>query len=73
MKISIFVKPRSKKEAVEEQPDGTFVVRVNALPTNGQANKRAVELLAKHFNTPKSTVQLSSGGKSKHKIFEILN
>lgn len=73
MKISVFVKPRSKTEAVEEQPDGIFIVRVNALPTDGKANKRTIELLAKHFNIPKSDIQLSSGGKSKHKVFEILN
>lgn len=73
MKISVFVKPRSKKEAVEEQPDGTFIVRVNTLPVDGKANKRAIELLAKHFKVAKTTIQLSSGGKSKNKVFEILN
>lgn len=30
MKISVAVKPNSKKESVEQQPDGSYLVRVNA-------------------------------------------
>ncbi len=72
MKISVFVKPRSKKESVQKQTDGSFIVRVNELPVDGKATKRAAELLAKHLKVPKSKVQLRSGGKSKNKVFEIL-
>jgi uncharacterized protein (TIGR00251 family) len=71
MKISVTVKPNSRKESVEEIEPGQFVVRANAPPVEGAANERVIELLAEHFGRPKSRVRLVSGGKSKRKIFEI--
>lgn len=71
MKITVAVKPNSKKEAVEILPDGSYLVRVNAPPVEGAANERVVELLAKHFKRPKSSIALVSGHRSKRKIFEI--
>lgn len=71
MKISVQVKPNSKKEGVEPQPDGSLVVRVNAPPVDGKANKRVVELLAKHFGTSKSKVELVAGHQGKKKIFNV--
>lgn len=71
MKLTVHVKPRSKIESVTQLSDGSLIVRVNALPADGEANKRVQELLAKHFNCPKTKVQLISGAQSKKKIFEI--
>lgn len=71
MKITVTVKPNSKKEIVEELPDGTYVVRVNVPPIEGKANERVVELLSEHFRQPKSLITLISGQKSKKKIFSI--
>ncbi|MCB0391815.1 MAG: DUF167 domain-containing protein [Bdellovibrionales bacterium] len=71
MKISVKVKPNSKQELVDKQEDGTFLVKVNAPPTEGKANKRVIELLAKHFKVPKSKIELISGGKSKLKMFKL--
>jgi len=52
--------------------DGTFEVRVGVPPVEGKANKRAVELLAKHFLVSKSQIELVSGHKSKFKVFSLL-
>lgn len=71
MKISVQVKTQSKKEGVEKLDDGSYVVRVHVPPVDGQANKRIIELLAKHFKCPKSQVVLAKGAKSKNKVFEI--
>jgi uncharacterized protein (TIGR00251 family) len=71
MKITVTVKPNSKKESVEEQPDGSYLVRVNVPPVDGKANERVIELLAGHFRRPKSLITLVSGPKSKKKIFSI--
>jgi len=49
----------------------SYMVRVRAPPTEGKANERVVELLAKHFKVPKSSITLVSGFKSKKKIIEI--
>lgn len=71
MKITVAVKPNSKKELVEEMPDGSYTVRVNVPPVDGKANERVIELLSKHFKQPKSLITLVSGPKSKKKVFTI--
>ena len=71
MKITVQVKPNSKKESVEISTDGSYVVRVNAPPVEGRANERVLELLAKSLGVPKSKIELVSGLKSKKKIFEV--
>ena len=71
MKITVAVKPNSKKEMVEQLPDGSFVVRVNVPPVEGKANERVIELLSDHFRQPKSLIALVSGAKSKKKIFSV--
>lgn len=71
MKITVSVKPNSRKEGVEPQPDGSVVVRVNAPPIEGRANSRVIELLSEHFGCPKSRVRLVSGARGKRKIFEV--
>lgn len=71
LKVSVTVKPNSKKESVTINPDGSLVVRVNAPPVDGAANERVIELLAEHFNRAKSKIELISGHQSKHKRFEI--
>ena len=73
MKISVAVKPNAKKESVELLGDGSYVVRVNAPPTEGKANKRVIELLAKKLGVSKSSLELVSGHKGKKKTFKILS
>lgn len=71
MKITVQVKPNSRKEGVEDLPDGSYLVRVNAPPVEGKANERVIELLAEKFGIRKSAFTLRSGPKSKKKVFEI--
>ncbi len=70
MKISVTVKPNSRKESVEKV-NGSYLVKVNAPPSEGRANKLVVELLAKFFKKSKSSFELISGHRGKKKIFEI--
>lgn len=71
MKITVQVKTNSKKEGVLAMEDGSFQVRVNVPPIEGRANERIRELLADHFDIPKSHVEILSGLKGKKKIIEI--
>ncbi len=71
MKITVQVKVGCKVEGVEFLDDGSYLVRVRARPVDGEANKRVLEVLAAHFDTPKSRVNLVSGLKSRRKIFEV--
>ncbi|MBK9294203.1 MAG: DUF167 domain-containing protein [Oligoflexia bacterium] len=71
MKITVQVKPNSKKESVEKLPDGTYIVRVNCPPIDGRANERTQEMLASLFKCPKTSITLVSGAKSKRKVFSL--
>lgn len=71
MKIQVQVKIQSKKEMIEKQEDGSFIVRINTPPVEGKANKRVIELLSKYFRVAKTKIRLVSGEKSKKKSFEI--
>lgn len=71
MKITVQVKPNSKKEAVELLPDGTYLVRVNVPPVEGRANERAQELLAQFFKCSKTSISLVFGHKNKRKVFSL--
>jgi len=71
MRIKVKVKPGSKKDEIKKIHGDFYEVRVVAVPEKGKANKRVIELLAKHFKTAKSRVKLIKGKNSKEKIFEI--
>lgn len=72
MKVSVRVKPNSKKESVvRDETTGILLVRVNAPPADGKANQRVIELLAEFFNRPKSSFELLHGASGKNKIFKI--
>ncbi len=71
MKISVIVKPNSKREGVVASGEGTYTVRVSARPVEGRANERVVELLAGHFGVPKGRVTILRGVAGRKKIVEI--
>jgi uncharacterized protein len=71
LKITITVKPNSKKNEVLKSPDGSLVVFVNAPPVEGKANQKVIDLLSDFFNKPKRCISIISGHKGKHKLVEI--
>ena len=56
---------------VKIEVEGILKVLVGVSPEKGAANKRAAELLAKHFDVSKSSVTLVRGSRSRIKTFEI--
>ncbi len=71
MKIAVIVHPNAKREKVEKDLLETLHVYVNQPPLEGKANRAATQALADYFKISKSKVNLVSGAKSKHKLFEI--
>ncbi len=49
--------------------DGALKLKIAAPPVDGAANKKIIQLLSKKFSRPKSSIELVSGAKSKHKKF----
>lgn len=66
------VVPNSRTEGVSGGEGALLVVRVNAPPRQGQANERAIQLVAKHFGVPPSRVRLTHGRTSRVKTFELV-
>ncbi len=71
MRLKVLVVPRSSRNAIEELLDGSFKVWVRTAPEKGKANLVVVEILARNFRVPEANIELVSGHRDKHKIFEV--
>lgn len=70
--VHVVVKPGSKKGPyIQLGLDGSLLVCVREPALDGKANKAVIEELAKHFDTPRSTIALKNGASSKYKTFTI--
>ncbi|HMV44128.1 MAG TPA: DUF167 domain-containing protein [Leptospiraceae bacterium] len=72
MKLTIYVKPNSKKIGIDIINEKEWIVRVKEPATEGKANDAVLYSIAEKLNLPKSKVKLIKGEKSKQKIVEIL-
>jgi uncharacterized protein YggU (UPF0235/DUF167 family) len=81
MKIVVKAKTGQKTEAVLAPPLTlfkststaleTYIVKTKARPIGGKANEAIIQLLAKYFKVPKTSVVLVLGAHAKQKVFEI--
>ncbi len=71
MRIFVTVKPRARKKSVVKIDRTHYEVSVTVPPEEGKANKAVQDVLAEFLDVPKSRLTLSSGEKSKEKVFEI--
>jgi uncharacterized protein (TIGR00251 family) len=72
MKINITVKPNSTRgPLVEKQNNGSFIVFIREIASDGQANKSLVKILSDYFDTPKTSITIIRGQTSRKKIIEI--
>ncbi|MDE1833350.1 MAG: DUF167 domain-containing protein [Candidatus Micrarchaeota archaeon] len=71
MRISVTVTPNAKKALVIAVGDMGYKVKVDAPATGGRANSRLVEVLADHFDVPRSRVRIVNGLSSRRKVVEI--
>ena len=70
--LKIRVIPNAKKSEFSGYRDNELVLRLNAPPVEGKANKAAVDFLAEYFKVTRSAVVLLRGESSRHKIFQIV-
>lgn len=72
MKISVTVKPGSKKgPLVEKITADNFVVYLREKPHDGEANSALIKLLSDYFDVSKTSITIVAGQKSHHKIIEF--
>ena len=72
MKLKVRVIPNAKKTEFSGRREDEWVLRLNASPVDGKANKAAVEFIAQSLGVVRSSVSLVAGEKGRHKIFEIV-
>ena len=71
MHKKVKVKPNSKHQKIEEQPDGSLAVHLKSPPVDGKANEELIKLLSEKFDVPKSYIIIKSGLSSRQKLVEI--
>ena len=71
MRVSVKVQPRSSKEAVVENPDGTLKVYLRQAPCGGEANRSMIKILAGHYGVRKTDISIITGETNRKKIVEI--
>lgn len=69
--ITLRVKPRGRKNAIEGVRDGLLLLSVTAAPTDGEANAAVIATMAKALHLSKSSLELVRGHKSREKTIRI--
>ena len=70
-RISVTVKPNARSAAITQVSEGEFRVAICEPARDGKANLALVDLLARHFDVPKSSVTIIRGHASRRKIIEL--
>lgn len=70
VQIHVIVIPNAKKPEIREE-EGKLVVKVDAPPVGGKANKRLIEILAKYYRVKKSKIRIVHGEYSRNKLIEV--
>ncbi|MFM5951004.1 MAG: DUF167 domain-containing protein [Micrococcales bacterium] len=71
MRITVTVKPGSKKGPLVEELDGTLTVFVQERAVDGKANEAVLKVLAEHLQTKPKNLTLEAGFTSKIKRFRL--
>jgi len=70
--IRVKVIPKSSKtELAGYLPDGTWKIKVAAVPEKGKANRALVEFLAQHLGVAKGRIGIMSGETSQLKRIRV--
>ena len=69
--IRIRVVPRSSRNEIVGEENGSLKIKLTAPPVEGKANKALRGLLAKRLGLPKGGVEIVTGEKSRNKTVRI--
>lgn len=73
MYIRVTVTPDAKKEIFEDKGQGLYEVKVKEPAERNLANKRVVELVARHFSVLPGKVRIVTGHHSHVKMLNVDN
>ena len=70
MIVNVRVTPRARVQKIVANGD-ILRVYTNVAPADGKANAAVIEMLAKHYGVPKSSIRIVRGETSHDKVIEI--
>jgi hypothetical protein len=71
IRIVVHVVPNTKETKLQLETDGSLLMRVNAPPVKGKANREIARWLSKRLRKPSSQIRIVAGLASKTKTLEI--
>lgn len=69
--LRVRVKPNAKVSSLAQEPDGSWVARLNRPPVDGKANEELIALVAAHFGCRKSAVRITAGATARVKRLTV--
>ena len=70
--IHVTVVPRAASDTVGPYVDGLLRVRVTRPPTDGEANRAVLRLVARALDVPASRLELVSGARARRKRIRVI-
>ncbi|MBL1208304.1 DUF167 domain-containing protein [Geminocystis sp. GBBB08] len=71
MKINVKVKPKSKQQKIEKNPEGIRIIHLKSAPIDGKANQELREIIAQKFKIKKAQITIKHGLSSHNKVIQI--
>ncbi|MBM4387686.1 MAG: DUF167 domain-containing protein [Deltaproteobacteria bacterium] len=69
LKIKVF--PGSKSDGIVKKREDTFEIRVKEKPERGEANRKAVSLIAEHLEIDEKKIRIIKGHHERSKILMV--
>ncbi len=69
--LQLRVKPNGRESRLIQQDDGTWTATLKAPPVDGKANAELIALIARHFDVPRSAVEIRAGAGSRLKRVRV--
>lgn len=71
--VTVVVKTEAREETVVERAPARLVIAVRQKAAYSAANRRVIELVARHYEVPENVVRIIKGHTTPNKILEITN
>lgn len=69
--LKLRIIPRARRDEIAGERDGAVLVRLQAPPVEGAANKSLLKFLAKHLGVRPADLSILSGQQSRDKIVRV--
>ncbi|GHV08754.1 UPF0235 protein [Campylobacterota bacterium] len=71
--LAVKISPNAQKDQIAGAKSGELIVKINAAPENGKANRALIAFLACEFGATKSEIVIKRGENSRHKVLSVPN